>query len=161
MTDYRYSLRRSGWLGAGRLAWVMLNPSTADDHVDDPTIRRVTRFTRDAGYGDLVVVNLFAARATDPAALATMRDPIGPLNDIAIDTALADAAAVVFAWGASAATRTLAATIGRRSAAVQAIAAGLGLRPVCLGVTGSGAPRHPLYVRADQPLLPYELKVAS
>src|SRR5690554_6900188 len=88
---YRYTLTRSDygdapWLSMHepRLLWIMLNPSTADETADDPTIRRVKAFTRRLGYSGLTVVNLYAMRSTDPRGLWAAADPIGPDNDRAI-----------------------------------------------------------------------------
>ena len=81
---YRYILRCqiSPLLGAGTCAFIMCNPSTADEHQDDPTIRRCIDFARSWGYAELVVLNLFAYRSMmDPALLRTKGDPVGPMND--------------------------------------------------------------------------------
>lgn len=154
MNPYRYTLTRCLCLPVPRdsvrtLCWVMLNPSTADETVDDPTIRRVKRFTYDNGYTDLIVVNLFAARATNPNDLLDMAgagvDPIGANNSYWLAWAFAKSDAVVFAWGAWLDKRPL----------KRLHPHALVTDPLCLGTTASGAPRHPLYVRADQPLVPY------
>lgn len=160
MTDYRYTLTRE--IGSppdamfddlhGRLCWVMLNPSTADDLTDDPTIRRVIRFTRDAGYESLEVVNLFAARAKNPRRLYEHDDPIGPENWAAILAAFDYADAVVFAWGSSGGPRAVS-----RANWVRGAARDLVRPPLCLGLTADGSPRHPLYVPASQPLVEYTL----
>jgi hypothetical protein len=155
VTDYRYTLERGGWLGAGRLCWVMLNPSTADDSTDDPTIRRVVRFTRDAGYSDLVVVNLFAARSTNPKHLLEMDDPIGPRNDTEVRLAMRESDAVVFAWGSWYASNLNRFEVIDTAAPVRTFTELDGLTPACLGTTKDGAPRHPLYVSARQSLVPY------
>jgi hypothetical protein len=82
---YRYLLWRMHH-PRGRLLGVgMLNPSTADEHRNDPTIARCHRLAREMGYPGLLIWNLFALRATDPAELRKSRDPIGPENDSAID----------------------------------------------------------------------------
>ena len=152
--QYRYSLVR--YIGGGRvgnLCWVMLNPSTADDTKDDPTIRRVKRFTYDAGYTSVVVVNLFAMRATRPVHLYEAAeagyDPVGHANADTIHSACATSSAVVFAWGAWPGVAKL------THPNVDFIARSYGHAPLCLGVTKSGAPRHPLYVKADQPLVAF------
>jgi hypothetical protein len=77
---YRYRLGRR-WAEGPVDVWIMLNPSTADATVDDRTIRRCMEFSRRWGAGALVVGNLFALRATDPAELVRHPDPIGPDND--------------------------------------------------------------------------------
>jgi hypothetical protein len=103
--SYRYTLTREWLTGVGTVCWVMLNPSTADDTVDDPTIRRVVRFSTDNGFHRLVVVNLFAARATNPTELVDMAsagcDPRGPDNNEVLRAAISQSLRVVYAWGAS------------------------------------------------------------
>ena len=145
---YRYSLTR--WVldgvardratEAGRetCLFVMLNPSTADADRDDPTIRRCMRFTRDWGFARLKVVNLYALRATDPKALWLADDPVGPENDHNLALAFGMCDASIAAWGAHAKPE--------RVAEVMAIP----MAPrYALGLTKHGAPRHPLYMRAD------------
>lgn len=139
---YRYRLTRQWNSGAFRLTWVMLNPSTADAEVDDPTIRRCMGFARAWGYGGIVVVNLFALRATDPRELREHDAPVGPENDEHIRKVASDGAPVICAWGANV-------FAAERAASVLEIlrhAQGAGVR--CLGTTKGGAPRHPLYVPA-------------
>ena len=96
---YRYCLSRS-WGRGERMAWIMLNPSTADADVDDPTIRRCRSFAKAWGYGGLEVVNLFAYRATNPAALRLHGEAaIGPDNDAVIVKATFTAGIIIAAWG--------------------------------------------------------------
>lgn len=138
---YRYRLWRVWDEGLPTCLFVMLNPSTADADRDDPTIRRCVGFAKAWGYGRLDVVNLYAYRATKPDELWSAGDPIGPRNDVVIADAMLDAIHVVVAWGANTGPTTA------RDVAV------LRLAPhprsiVCLGVTRSGQPRHPLYVPA-------------
>jgi len=78
---YRYSLTRR-W-GDGEIqTWLMLNPSTADEVKNDPTVERCQRRAQQSGFGALEVVNIFALRSTDPSALYVDGiDPIGPDND--------------------------------------------------------------------------------
>lgn len=142
---YRYTLSRIWDASLPAALFIMLNPSTADASVDDPTIRRCRSFATREGCGALTVVNLFALRATDPGELTTHPDPVGPDNDTHIALALGKQPEVVIAaWGALPFARA-------RAAAVTSI-----LAPTwqvnCLGTTKSGDPRHPLYVRGDQPL---------
>jgi hypothetical protein len=143
---YRYWLRRS-WKrgGDGRVVcFVMLNPSTADGAIDDPTIRRCMAFVRAWGASVLSVRNLFAYRCTDPAELRTACDPIGPNGDRHLEIAKT-AHLVVAAWGAGGSLR------GRDKQALEILS---GTDLYCLRVTKHGHPQHPLYVRADaQPML--------
>jgi hypothetical protein len=114
----------------------MLNPSTADDVRDDPTIRRCIGLSRAWGFGGIDVVNLYGLRATDPADLRAARDPVGADNDGAIARAARRADAVFAAWGIHADEA--------RVTAVRRLLAGCALW--CLGRTRDGHPRHPLYV---------------
>lgn len=143
--QYRYRLRRMGLsTGSKRVLFVMLNPSTADASVDDPTIRRCIGFARSFGCERLDVVNLFAWRATDPSELRRVRDPIGPENDAHIREAGEQADLIVCAWGANDFV------LPRLRGVLDILP-----RPLhCLGVTKYCAPRHPLYVpAAAQPIV--------
>ncbi len=152
---YRYRLDR--WWGDGpRVVWVMLNPSTADADVDDPTIRRVMRFTRDWGYDGCTVLNVYAWRATKPGDLPDSDErAAGPHWREHFTEALSNPfSMVVAAWGAHA-TRTaqeLATVLLKRKAFVNLM---------CLGVTKYGYPRHPLYVPADTEPFPYAAMVGA
>lgn len=143
MTAYRYHLSREvSDQGRGCIAWVMLNPSTADDTLDDQTIRRIRFYSACAGYARLEVVNLFAVRATDPSELPNFADPVGPLNDEAIFGTLANADAVAVAWGSTCPRRVLHVARARRQKVLN-LCRDLGLPVLCLGVTKDGQPRHP------------------
>lgn len=140
---YRYVLGRE-WTNAPLAVFVMLNPSTADADVDDPTIRRCMGFARAWGNGGIRVVNLFAYRSTDPDALASLPIDvaIGPDNDAHIRAALGMTyATVVTAWGAHAA-----ASRSRRDEDVLHIIAKSKHEAYYLRRTKSGAPCHPLYL---------------
>lgn len=124
--------------------FIMLNPSTADAQVLDPTVTRCMAWAMRRGLPGCEVCNVFALRSTDPAALRKSADPIGPANDDWIRAAASRAAAgrapVVVAWGNHA-------SLLGRDVTVRALLAPIaGLEPICLGVTGAGQPRHPLYV---------------
>src|SRR5262245_45087455 len=97
---YRYLLRRTWHHLWPRALFIMLNPSTADAEIDDPTIRSCIRLSKAEQYGSIEVVNLFALRATDPAALEGADDPIGPGNDDAIGRAIGRCDLAICAWGA-------------------------------------------------------------
>lgn len=147
---YRYRLTRGSELGCPSAlppaVFVMLNPSTADGLVDDPTIRRCRGFAREWGCPGLVVVNLYAYRATKPADLKWADDPVGPLNDAFLASAC-HKQDVICAWGQHATQE--------RIFEVWQILYRARARTFCLGLTKDGRPRHPLFVPYDQPLVPY------
>jgi hypothetical protein len=162
---YRYRLTRCWDVGLPALGWVMLNPSTADAAVDDPTIRRVTSFSQRAGYGSATVTNLFAWRATQPADLLTADDPFGqPRNVEVLEALFTEHDVVVAAWGAKfaeiARTRNrwqVVTGVPDHPKMIRAMANRHGTDLVCLGTTKDGSPRHPLYVSGSAPFIPWRL----
>ena len=144
---YRYLLTRTWDATLHPLCWVMLNPSTADASVDDPTIRRCVAFSRGFGFGGLKVVNLYALRSTDPKALWRAGDPVGPENDrhILDETA---GEFVVAAWGANAKPA--------RVKVVMDLIGSWALSIDCLGVTNGGQPKHPLFLAGTTKLAPFK-----
>lgn len=136
---YRYVLwRRWDWKGYGnQVMFIGLNPSTADETEDDPTIRRCIRFSRDWGYSGLLMMNAFAFRATDPKVMCAAVDPVGPGNDEAFGYRRTQVGLIVAAWGAHCS-----------EAREQEVCRGIGRMIHCLGRTKSGRPRHPLYLSA-------------
>jgi hypothetical protein len=146
---YRYVLTRD-WASGDRIGWLMLNPSKASAMVDDQTIRRCTSYSRAWGAGGLVVVNLFALRSTDPAALAAHADPVGAVNDEVTVAELTDPTVrfVVAAWGAHP-------FAARRVRDVAALLAAHKVSLRCLGTTQGGHPRHPSRLADGIPLLDY------
>jgi len=149
---YRYVLSRS-WGGGDTLVWCMLNPSRADGTIDDRTLARCVGYARAWNYGGLVLVNLFALRSTDPAALVSAADPVGPDNDRHL-VEQASGRRVVCAWGATV-TGSRRPTLRDRPGEVLRL-----LRPVaaelcCLGLTSGGEPLHPLRLKADLRPVPF------
>lgn len=138
---WRYELWRR-WGHAPVAAFIGLNPSTADETQDDPTIRRCIGFAKRWGYGGLVMLNLFAYRSTDPRGLKVAADPVGPENDETLLRVTAEAGCVIAAWGAHGA-------LFGRDAAVRRLLAHLTLDH--LGLTKAGHPRHPLYLARSTP----------
>lgn len=135
---YRYRLTRV-WAPGGRVLFVMLNPSTATELQNDPTVERCERRARALGFGSFAVANIFAFRATDPRVMRAAGDPVGPGNDAAILGLLGEADQVICAWGSHGAH------LGR-GAAVEALLRGTGRDLHHLGLTLAGAPKHPLYI---------------
>jgi hypothetical protein len=145
---YRYRLTRTWNQEWPPVTWIMLNPSTADAFSDDPTIRRCTGFSRAFAAGGMIIVNLFAYRATEPSALRGVADPVGPLNDRHVREACQAGAVTIAAWGAHGA-------LAGRAEAVTAMLRAAGVQLSCLGTTRDGHPRHPLYVPGSVPLTPW------
>jgi len=147
---YRYQLTRR-WADDPRwVRFVMLNPSTADATVDDPTIRRCLGFARALGFTGLVVHNLFALRATDPRELRGHPGPTGPYNARYLIGDMPDmppCALTICAWGA----HPLAARVAPSATRLLADRSEL----ACLGLTAKGAPAHPLYLPAAARPRPY------
>lgn len=152
---YRYALGRM-WTPVERhdptqvLVVIGLNPSTATEQVDDPTIRRCIDYAERWGHHGLTMLNLFAYRATDPKelyrALDRGEDIIGGVRqEAALKTLTGNGRTVLCAWGVHGA-------INARGWDVMQMLGELGRKMVCLGTTQSGAPKHPLYLKAD--LLP-------
>lgn len=145
---YRYTLTRQlstplRWVRPA--LFIMLNPSTADAVNNDPTIRRCISFAEREACTHLTVVNLFALRATDPRELKKHKDPVGPDNDTHIWNMIAQHrhGITVAAWGAHPFAKERERFILDNSYG----------DIHCLGTTKSGSPRHPLYVKSDQPLV--------
>ena len=138
---YRYALFRQ-WNGAEPyVAFIGLNPSTADASNDDPTIRRCINFAKDWGYGGIVMVNLFALRATDPKDMMADEEPIGPNNDYWIKFVIDKMEIAVAAWGAQG---------GYMNRDVEVLGLDVDRSKLYhLGLTKQGKPRHPLYLRKD------------
>lgn len=140
---YRYDLWRTWIGGEGYAMFVGLNPSTADETQDDPTIRRCIAFAKSWGYAGLCMTNLFAFRATDPEDMKRAADPVGPQNDLVLKERAGRAGVVVAAWGVHG-------TYKNRAWAVRMALPQLH----CLRLTKDGHPGHPLYL--PKTLVPVE-----
>ncbi len=146
---YRYFLRRpvDGDLDLRAkppVGFLLLNPSTADETQDDPTVRRCRRYAMAWGYGEVIVLNAFAYRATDPNVMRAQEDPVGPKNDQVITNTAATliklGGTLVCGWGNHGTYR------GRGSELREL------LKPYpvkAFPYTGVGEPGHPLYLRKD------------
>ena len=122
-----------------------LNPSTADETQDDPTIRRCKRFAKDWGYGGLIMTNLFAIRATDPKEMIKHPEPVGEDNNDWLSASAKDAGIILAAWGAKGGHKN-------RDRVVKFLLRKN--RIMCLGLTKQGQPKRPLYIKADtKPML--------
>jgi hypothetical protein len=142
---YRYWLFRCWNMDKPIIVWIMLNPSTADHKKDDPTITRCINFSKSWGYGGMIVVNLFAFRATNPKELKKCEDPVGPDNNYYIKNIIQMCDVSVAAWGNDG-------TYMNRDKEIKTMFPDL----LCLKKTVSGNPYHPLYLKSD--LKPFKLK---
>lgn len=144
---YRYALWRDWDISLPRVVFCGLNPSTADEYSDDPTIRREVGFARAWGFGGLLKVNAYGLRSTDPKELRKVTDPVGEDNDLAIKIYAHEAALFVAAWGNN--------IDERRAFELRRMLRLEGIKVYAVKVTNRGNPGHPLYVKADT--WPFEL----
>lgn len=150
---YRYRLERHT-AGGGATAVIMVNPSTADSKTDDATIRKLIGFGKRHRWGQLLVGNLFAYRATDVRELGMCIDPIGPENDDHLIRILAECDQVICAWGPLAKQPR---AFRNRYLNVLSLINGAGLDPYHISdLTKCGHPRHPLMLRYDSAISPWE-----
>lgn len=133
---YRYTLWRR-WSSGPVVMFIGLNPSTADETNDDPTIRRCIGFAKRWGFGGMFMMNAYAFRATLPKDMKRQKDPVGPGNDAAILRVSRLANLIVGAWGVHCET-------SRESRVCEIV----GCNVFCLGKTKGGRPRHPLYLNS-------------
>lgn len=134
---YRYSLLRT-WnnnMQNGYAMFIGLNPSTADEKINDPTVRRCIGFARDWGFDGLLMANIFAFRATLPEDMKKQSNPIGDLNDYFIQYFAKDAEIIIGAWG------THGKYLNRQDRVLELIP-----NLCCLGKNNDGTPKHPLYL---------------
>lgn len=133
----------------GRILWILLNPSTADENFDDPTNTRVAKYSLRWGFKIIQTVNLFAVRCPDPSILAKVVDPVGPENDRIIRREIRKASMIVCGWGNLG-------TYQKRDLEVVRMLKKREVHPFCLGCTGSGQPIHPSPRNVNLPDNPIE-----
>jgi len=147
---YRYALFRQWDEDRPRACQVVigLNPSTADESINDPTIRKCIGRAKRNGFNQLVMLNIFALRSTDPKKLKQVADPIGPENDVWIREICNRVNTVIVAWGNDG-------EILKRGQAVSTMLFTPGIDMYCLGTNKNGEPKHPLYLSYEVLLVPY------
>lgn len=155
-SEYRYVLGRKWDSRASSVMFVMMNPSTADANIDDPTVARCIDFAQRWGAGTLYVTNIFAYRATHPLDLLGVDDPVGPENDAhilrfahVVGPARAARPAIIMAHG------NPPSLLRARGVEVCTMLRRHGFGLHALGINKDGSPRHPLYVRGD--VTPFEI----
>jgi hypothetical protein len=127
------------------VVFIALNPSTADHQQDDPTIRRCVGFAKHWGYQSMVIVNLFAYRATQPADLKAASNPIGPRNDYWLRTMVASADLTIACWGNHGSFLARDKTVLKRFPGLHCIVQNKSLHPA-----------HPLYLKASLTPIPLQ-----
>ena len=142
---YRYLLSRVWDETSPRVMFVGLNPSTADENTDDPTIRRCINFAKSWGFGGMSIVNLFAFCSHDPKKLEKIKDPIGPKNDILLKKHISKHEKVVLIWG------NKGDYLKRNEQVLKLIK-----KPLCLKINKNGAPGHPLYLKSTLKPIPFK-----
>jgi hypothetical protein len=145
---YRYTLTRVWDEDRPRVAFILLNPSTADETKEDPTIRRCIAYAKRWSYGGLEILNLFAWRSTNPSVLEQIPDPVGPSNLHYIQTVTAQTPLIVVGWGG----RVPRAFRAQPEVVVERLKS-WGKATYALKVNGDGAPGHPLYLRGELELV--------
>ena len=141
---YRYILSRTWDETKPTVLFIGLNPSTADENEDDPTIRRCIGFAKSWGYGGILMANLFAFRTTNPQGLYTEHDPIGSENDLYIKEYASKAELTIACWGNHG-------SFHNRAQEVYELVKSMH----CLDTNKSGEPKHPLYIKHDTNPKPY------
>jgi hypothetical protein len=143
---YRYKLLRTIDMNKPKICFIGLNPSTADISYDDNTVRRCINWSRRNKYGQMVMLNIFAYRSTNPKGLLTVQDPIGQWNNEWIKNECKDANTIVAAWG----------NWGKlHSRSLHVLELLKDKRIMCFSTTLQGQPKHPLYIPSDSPLIVY------
>jgi hypothetical protein len=157
---WRYHLWREWDASKKRCAFIMLNPSTADETKNDPTVERCQRRAKAMGYGRLDVGNIFALRSTDPKALYDHYDPVGPANDAWLLRIAEAADLLVLGWGNHGKLGETPVSSGRGARVIDMLR---GYRPHTLRITSAGEPGHPLYVAYSEMPVPWtpELRYAA
>jgi hypothetical protein len=133
---YRYSLYRIWNDELPKVAFICLNPSIADDKIDDPTINRCIEFAKSWGYGGFYMLNLFAFRATNPSELTKVNDPIGMDNQNVILETITKVDKVICAWGNEG-------ILLNQNKKILSIIE----NPYCIKINSSGEPSHPLFLK--------------
>lgn len=148
---YRYSLWRVWDAKKPMLCYCMLNPSTADENENDPTVERCQRRAQALGYGGMFVVNIFAYRSTDPKKLKKVRDPIGSYNDAKLMDVFKECKTIICGWGKHGSL------FDRGNYVLGLIRYGARKEPHALKLNKDGSPAHPLYIGYDVKPIPIDM----
>ena len=154
-SEYRYIL---GTRGEKPLICVGINPSTAAPDDLDNTLKSVERVARFNGYDSFIMFNVYAQRATDPDDMErACNTALHAENMKAFDyvLSLSPAPAVWAAWGTVIEKRDYLPACVRD---MIALGEGRGARWYSAGKRSKkGHPHHPLYLRKDSLLEPFDV----
>lgn len=151
---FRYLLTRTWDDTLPVVLFIMLNPSKADAHVNDPTILKCISMAKNWGYGGIEVCNLFPFRATDPKELLAAEsiggdEWDGPNNAWFIEQANKSCAATVLAWGNTPIVKKLFKKFPRYQPLPSLVQ-----NAHYLKLLKDGAPGHPLFLKARTTMKP-------
>lgn len=142
--QYRYVLHRRWQYDqpSRSVLFLLMNPSTATEDVDDPTVRKCRLYTEQWGYNHLIITNIMAYRATHPKLLLDVADPVGPDNMRRVACLITmQRPFVVCGWGRI--------PPKLRYAEAQAMQMLRDCQPHVLRLSKSQRPWHPLYLPND------------
>ncbi len=152
--QYRYALKRQwGADDENFVNFVLLNPSTADENIDDPTIKACIKFAQNWGYDGILVTNLFAFRATEPTDLKKAENPIGDQNDSYIKKYAKRSKIIVIAWGNHGNFLNRGEQVVKLLSQIK--------DPHCLQILKNGSPKHPLYINRKTELIEFNSRGTS
>ena len=143
---YRYSLTKTIPNPESSLLFILLNPSTATEFTNDPTVSRCQARTKILGFDSFRVCNLFAYRTKSPQIMKNCLDPIGPQNDLLLRESMLWATKIICAWGSHG-------TYLSRAKKINKMIALLGVTTYHFGLTKTNQPKHPLYISYSQKLI--------
>jgi hypothetical protein len=135
---HRYTLWRIWDESKPYAMFIGLNPSTADEVKNDPTVTRCLGYAKKWGFGGLYMMNIFAFRSTDPKKLKFVVDPVGEKNDYWLKKIAKDAGIVVAAWGNHGSFLERAKEVSTLIPKIH-----------CLKLNKNGQPAHPLYLASN------------
>lgn len=146
---YRYILGRK-WSNKGKCLFILLNPSTADAFKLDPTITRAYNLSKKLGLGELIILNIFAIRGSNPEIIKKVSDPIGPLNNYYIKKYVKKSDLIILGWGNHG-------KINNRSKEIIDIIKKVKKEIYVLDINKNGEPKHPLYIKSDIKIKKYNI----
>lgn len=141
---YRYDLWRVWDKSKSCVVFIGLNPSTANEIENSPTLNKCVAYAKRFEFGGLHMINLFAYIATNPKDMLIADDPIGIDNNRWISQ-ICNNRDTIAVWSNHGKHRN-------RDVDVKKLIANL----KCLKINKNGTPAHPLYLSKDIIPIKYE-----